>query len=88
MAWTYSDYRQQGTLNAQIARLDLHIQEVTDAITADVSSDGKSMSSGNLVTLRDSLTKERERMAGMPGASGVGIGGGMTIARLTMRPGR
>ena len=88
MAWTYSDYITLGPTSAGLTRLRLHIQEVTDAITADVSSDGKSMSSGNLVTLRDSLTKERERLAGMPGASGVGIGGGMTIARLTLRPGR
>lgn len=85
MAWTYADYATQTTMTAKIARLDQHIAEVSAAVAADISSDGKSRSSQVLVTLLDQLEKKRDKYAAHPEATGVGVSGGPTVSRIVFR---
>lgn len=51
MAWTYAGYRSEATDLARLTAARLHAQEITNAISADVSADGKSRNSGVLVQL-------------------------------------
>lgn len=70
MSWTYSNWRSQTTPAAQLAQLKLHIQEVTDAISADISADGKSRSSGSLTTLLAALEKRFDQLVAAGAVSG------------------
>lgn len=61
VAWTYHDYEEQTSDTARLTRLRLHIGEVSAAMTADVTADGKSRSAGNLrAYLADLQTRRRE----------------------------
>lgn len=65
MAWTYADFDDAATYAtaaAQLARLNLHIGEVRNSITADVSKDSASRSSGNLVQYLAMLTTRRQEL--------------------------
>lgn len=69
MAWTYSTWRSlpettTAQAAAKLAQLSLHIVEVSDAITADVSSGGKSRSSGSLTEYLGRLEAEEKRLRG------------------------
>ncbi|HRI52472.1 MAG TPA: hypothetical protein PLW65_20045 [Pseudomonadota bacterium] len=55
MAWTYSDWAQQTTPALRLARLNLHIEEVTDKIGNEISGDGYAKGSNALTTLLDKL---------------------------------
>lgn len=65
MTWTYSDWRSYPDSNpsAKLAQLRLHIQEVSDAITADVSKHGSSRSSSSLTTYFDRLEEQEKKWA-------------------------
>lgn len=82
MAWQYSDYATQTTMTAKIARLDQHIAEVSAAVGADISSDGKSRSSQGLITLLRDLEAKRDKYAAHPEATGVGVSGGPTLIKI------
>ncbi len=83
--WTYSDWVTLTDAAAQRTRLALHIQEVTDAITADVASDGKSRSSQGLVQM---LARLEARLAALD--EKLGYGAAATAVSLTadLRGGR
>lgn len=73
MAWTYSDYPSQATDALRLARARLFKTEIINAITADVSADGKSR--GNtplnaLLTAVNADIMEYERAVGR-GSAGV-----------------
>lgn len=82
MAWTYSDYGdyRDTSFSTYVSRLRLHIREVTDLISTEMSADGRSESSNSLTTLREQLVAElreaeqdpRSRTAG--GISKIRIG--------------
>ena len=59
MAWTYADYESASTTPAgKLSRLLLHITEVTQALSAQVSADGKSRDPS---LLNDHLTRLNAR---------------------------
>ncbi len=64
MAWTYSDWDGEATTAAKLAKLILHIQEVTDAIDRKMMSDGTAVDPAPLVELRKDLRIDRNRLAG------------------------
>lgn len=73
MAWTYHDFEDAATYAtaaARLARLNLHMGEVRAAIQADVSSDGKSRSSGNLVSYLAQLETRRKELSAATGSAG------------------
>lgn len=76
MAYTYSDWSTVTTsVAAKIARLDLHIAEVSLGMTASVGSNGANRDTGSLIEYLRLLTEQRKELAAMPGASGVGTSG-------------
>lgn len=81
MAWLYSDYITLSDPAAALARLNSHIQEVSDKITADVSADGKSRSSQTLKDYLDMLLKRRDSLS----AAVSGIAGNRTLATFPRR---
>ena len=58
MAWTYSDYVTYPAGDAKVARLRLHLQEVSNQVGRAVSADGKSVSSAEIRQYRSELVKE------------------------------
>ena len=68
-AWTYADwitYAESTAAEAasKLTRLRLHMQEVSQAVTADVSAGSKSRSTGSLNEyLRDLRTEEKRLMS-------------------------
>lgn len=75
MAWQYSAWRSQPTLVAQLAMLELHMTEATNAVTAEVAGDGKSRSSNAIVQMLKDLEMQREKLARRVGV----INGGVSI---------
>lgn len=45
MAWTYSDYVTYNPGSTKLSRFRLHVQEVTDALSQEMSTAGNSQSS-------------------------------------------
>ena len=73
MAWTYSDWVTYPDSNpsAKLARLRLHIQEVTNSIGPDVTKGSSSRSSGSPLGYLDKLEKqEKDLMARVAQSSG------------------
>ena len=72
MAWTYSDWVTLDNVgNARLARLRLHIQEVSDRITEELSSSGRSISSASLTQyLKDLKSEENQFGSNGPRANG------------------
>lgn len=66
-AWTYGDWASQSGVPAQLARLNLHIAEVTLAIGPDVAADGKSRGNTPLTSMLSMLMQERTRLEGHAG---------------------
>lgn len=61
MAWTYSDWITLTDASAQLTRLNLHIQEVSDKLSsADVTADGKSASRSTQQQYLDGLLRRRD----------------------------
>lgn len=60
MSWTYSDFEQQSTDSARLTRLRLHLEEVADAISANVASQGHSRSSDPNFNYWSELNRRRE----------------------------
>lgn len=64
MNWTYSDWRSQGSAAARLARLRLHMQEVSDAIASaqSLAKDGASKSTHDYVGYLAELQREEHRL--------------------------
>lgn len=73
MAWTYSAWRRQGTPRARLDMLNLHLEELSNAVTAEISGDGKSRSSQAIRDMIRDLEKERVGLEAVVGGSGGGI---------------
>ena len=67
MAYTYSDWRTYSDSDpaAKLARLRLHIVEVSDLITADVTKGGSSRSVASLSTYLATLEKSESKYAAL-----------------------
>jgi hypothetical protein len=78
LAWTYSDWITQTTDSTRLTRLRLHIQEVSDKITQEVSSGGNSRSSSALQAYLADIRKEEKSLA----AAVSGASGGVSRARF------
>jgi hypothetical protein len=76
MAWTYADYETQTTDTDRLLRLRLHMAEVSDQITADITAGGgKSRSSASLTTYRAMLAERLQELERRTGQ-----GGGVRVA--------
>lgn len=79
MTWTYNDWRRQATPAEQLDRLNLHIEEVSSRLTAELSADGKSKST---TALNDYLARLEERADELEQTAGAGVtNGGISLAR-------
>lgn len=78
MAWTYSDWRSQSTAAQQLARLNLHMQEVSDKIGAEVGASGYQRSSHALTNYLELLETQRVGLS-----SAAATGGGVAFGRFT-----
>lgn len=67
MAWTYSDYI-VSTGQARLTRLRLHIQEVSDQLTAATTSNGESYNPQVLESYLSRLQKTERELASELGA--------------------
>lgn len=76
MAWTYSDWRSQTTTAAQIARLKLHLQEVTDAFGPNVSGSDMSVDRSEL---RQLIADLEQKLADLERSPTSRIGGGVSF---------
>lgn len=79
MAWTYSDWRSQTTTAAQIARLKLHIQELTDAFGPNVSGSDMSVDRSALPQMIQALEL---KLAELERSPSLRVGGGVSYARI------
>lgn len=77
--WAYADWPTVNTTAGQIARLRQHIAEVGAAIGPSVSADGKSRSTGELVSYRQQLMSDLKALEARPDAAG-GVAGGVSYA--------
>jgi len=77
MAWTYSDWPSQSGTAAKLARLNLHITEVSNSVGKEVSADGKAVSSQATQAYLTTLFAQQNRLESKPG---LGIGGGVSVA--------
>ena len=84
MAWTYGDWVTYAPGASRLARLRLHVQEVSDQVVREVSADGKSVSSSAVQAylngLMDRMDSE-ERRAASNGA----VAGGVSVADFGRR---
>lgn len=77
MAWTYSDWITQGGTTQRVARLRLHIQEVSEQLTAKMGHSGREFDPDLLRTYRKELMEELNRL------DPTGAGDVATSARAT-----
>lgn len=70
MAYTYGDYESQSTDALRLARLRLHIAEVTQKISAATSGDGMSRDPSSLVTYMEQLQTRRRELESVTGNYG------------------
>jgi len=75
MAWTYSNWSTQPTLDLKISTLDSHLAEISDQITATVAAGGSSRDAATLQQQFNKLLDERNRLAKLPGNTAVGGSG-------------
>lgn len=66
MAYIYNDWATLATPAAQLARLNLHIAEVSFQMGPDVAADGKSKSVGSLQGYLAMLTAQRDKLLADP----------------------
>lgn len=69
MAWTYSDWISR-TGTDRLTRLRLHIQEVSDAITAATDSNGETYNPQVLQTYLDGLMRREGQISAAAGGAG------------------
>lgn len=81
MTWTYSDWRAQATPALRLARLNLHLQELTDAVGRELSGDGKSKSETNITRLLELAEKEREKLQARVDRTSTGVVSQIRIRR-------
>lgn len=62
MAWTYSDYI-TFTGQDRLTRLRLHIQEVSDALTARTTTDGETYDPATLTSYLDGLQRKEQQIS-------------------------
>lgn len=79
-AWTYSDWITLTTAAAQLTRINLHIQEVSDKIQADVAAHGYSRQSHPLNDYLKGLMAERKSLL-----KASAIGGGRSLVTFPKR---
>ena len=60
MAWTYSDYVTYDYGSSRLSRFRLHLQEVMDALTAEVSANGRSKSTETIGEYLTNLQKRED----------------------------
>jgi hypothetical protein len=60
--WLHSGWRQESGAAAQLVKLDLHLTEVADAITASVTKGPSSRDPTVLTTYMGGLEQQRERL--------------------------
>lgn len=70
MAFTYSDWDQQATAAARLARLRLYIQELSDRLTAEIAADGKSKATAVFERRIAALESKRDELEQRAGRSG------------------
>lgn len=63
MAWTNSNWRSEATYAAQLAKLDLYIAELSDAVTANVTKGPSSRDSSSINQLIESAKADRPGVA-------------------------
>ncbi|MFN4838746.1 MAG: hypothetical protein ACK5MB_00065 [Phycisphaerales bacterium] len=78
MMWQYADWRGYSSDAERLARLRLHIVEVTQKIGPDVSGGNMSVASGSLTSLLNMLIEEERMLAAVVG-DGNGGGGGTYV---------
>lgn len=81
MAWTYADWVTITDPAASLARLNLHIQEVSEQIGKERGSDGYTEASFANQRYLDSLMGERAKLISVPGV-GPGSNGGLSRGRM------
>lgn len=70
MAWNYADYDSTDYDAAtQLSRLALHMAEVRNKISADMSAAGNSVAHGSLVAYLAQLQAEHKRLLATSGSS-------------------
>lgn len=79
--WTYSDWRSQATAALRLSRLNLHLQELTDAVGREISGDGKSKSENNIARMIEILEKERDTLQTRVDRTGTGVVSQVRIRR-------
>jgi len=67
MAYTYSDWITQTSVSGKLTRLRLHIQEVSDLVTASVGSDGTNYNPNVLNEYLRDLRADERRLANRAG---------------------
>lgn len=70
--WTHSGWRQEIGAAAQLVKLDLHLTEVSDAVTATVTKGAASRDASSLNDYMRELRTERERLVGIVARQGRG----------------
>lgn len=75
MAYSYANWASQGTPAARLARLNLHIDEVSAQMGPDVASLGHSRSLGSLVQYHATLMQRQKELQMAVG----GIAGGVSL---------
>lgn len=73
--YTYSDWTTITDKAARLVRLGLHMQEVAERISAEVSGDGRSRSTSSLQQYYDGLLKAYDKLQAQVEASGTGAVG-------------
>lgn len=81
MAWTYADWVTITDPAASLARLNLHIQEVSEQIGKERGSDGFNEGSFATRLYYDNLMEERAKLISVPGV-GPGSNGGLSRGRM------
>lgn len=82
MAWTYTDWESQPTDSERLARLRLHIAEVSADIrdrAISVNADGKAMTRQELLGHLQFLSQQRDALKASPG---VMTAGGRSLVRF------
>lgn len=76
MAWTYSDWISTDG-SSRLTRLRLHIQEVSDALTASYQSDGTSYNPAHLNSYLSSLHAQEASLSA--------VSAGNRVSRMRLR---
>ena len=70
--WIHSGWRQEAGASAQLAGLDLHLTEVSDAVTANVTKGPSSRDASSLNAYLATLGQQRERLVAIVARQGRG----------------